>query len=92
MKKEFFHWSFSWLKPSLALMFSERVLPVAEAKPNSPEPLQPPLLAALPLLPASCACTAKLANAASTRPAIRVFFIGSFQGTVKMTHHLSGAH
>jgi hypothetical protein len=73
MKKLFFHCSFSWLRPSLALTFSERELPVAEAKPNSPEPVQPPLLAGLASV--SWAWTANLAKAASSRPAIRVYFI-----------------
>jgi len=68
-KKLFFHWSFSWLRPSLALTFSERELPVEEANPNSPEPLQPPWLAA------SWAWAAKLAKPASRRPPIRVLFM-----------------
>src|SRR5690349_9743015 len=76
-KKLFFQYSFSWFRPSLALAFSVCELPRAEAKPNSPEPVQPPLSVALLAAgaPASCAF-ATPAKASRHTAAIRVLFIG----------------
>src|SRR5581483_8383842 len=73
-KKLFFHWSVSWLRLSLAFTFCERELPVVEAKPSSPEPVQVPELVWVPE-DVSWAWAVKVARAASARPVISRFFI-----------------